>query len=529
MFLPNLIGRTISPGYTTSMAHEITYRNVYCTYITNNPYNYPSTQSNTANAGEKINTGWHVLPNQLMQHFMTQGQWVDLINRSGTYSVKSIQMDIFNMIPMTETIAINGTTPFWAFNNCVYALAYADNLHETNYYNWMEWQTGSGSSSFRDNLPNTSPNLIYKEGKQCTGAGSWVQQCPPTYSFMRPLYRVSSNNTWCNSNQSDGAGLGVYPSLYSGNTIVPSAAIWDPLNNPDELMELRPGKNSITFQHTIENSPFFNSDMFAYTWPYSATGPYQGNQRPGCFQQTEECDPDELAARFEGANTYNDFTIPNYANQPVIPSGWWWHEMKSCIADVPHLRKPNEFWNGTERETTCSPIPQWFIKIIPLWRASQLGGQPSIVPCIAQVAVRTHITFEYTPRRSAFYTPTAGPWSWYDLYSIQPHYRNFKHAAIRARTAGLRRTWQNFELHAATSDPDFTGSAAGHKREDPYKESVTIGAGTGTGGTYTTTIHTRTARQTPTTTHTSSLTLSTPISAPKKGHDNLAYDMDTHH
>nr|QKE54975.1 MAG: capsid protein [Parvoviridae sp.] len=469
-----------------------TYSNVYQFYITNNPYNYPTPDSNTVDAGSEVNTGWHVLPNQLNQHFLTQGQWADLINSSSTYTVQSISMDVFNMIPLIENLAIAGTTTFWSFNNCVYGWGYSDEYHETPYFNWMKinW-----SASHPLNDPNTSPNLLYKEGRQCPLGTQWKQQVPPIYSYKYPLYRISSNSTWSNTNDA-GSGKGVYPGLYNTKTIVPKAAIWDPLNNAEALKEIRPGKNNLHFEHTFTNPPTFNSDLFATMSPYAATGPYEGNQRPYTYQQTLEDDPDQLCSRFEDDTTYNDYTRPNFANSPLVPSGWWWKEIQQSICDSPSIKKPNVFWPGTEREMCSEPPPQWFMKLVPLWKADSLGGNPNIIPCVAQVSCKTTIVFKYTERKSAIFTPTWGPWSWYDLYSVQPWYRNFTLAGVRSRTAGMRRTWQNIEFTAATQEPQF-GSAAGHKREDPYKESSTIGPGTGCGGTYTLTTTISTASKQP--------------------------------
>lgn len=467
-------------------------------YIGNEPYSYPDYSAETVNTGAVVRTGWHVLANQLMSHYMTPAQWADLIDNSSTYQVTSVKMQLFNLVPLTETLSLSGTNTLWTFNNCLYALGYSDEYRETNYYNWMSYGSTIDAQTKRQRLTanNAAPNLFYKEGKQASGGSNWIQYSPPIYTYMRPLFRINSTRTMANSSL-NAAGVGVYPCTTNGTDHAqkqPAGLIWDPFNNPDALMELRPGKNEITFQHTFENAPKFNSDMFAYTAPYTTSGPYQGNDRPGCFAQTDECDPDMLTSRMENSSAINDFTIPNYAYQPVVPSGWWWKELKESIMDTTWLKKPNLHWAGTEREMCCEPPPQWFVKVMPLFRASPIGSAPTLIDCIANVAVRTTISFNTTPRRSAIYCPTHGPYSWWDLYSHLPWYMNFKGAAIRARAGGMRRTWQNYEFTTVGEVPGL-GSADAHRREDPYKESVTITSGSGLGGTYTITTATAGPRQ----------------------------------
>lgn len=497
MFLYRTTGENTYLGFGTSMAKI--YNNVYCMYITNHPYDYPDYAHESVEAGSIVSTGWHVLPNQMISHFMTPAQWADLIDHSSTYQISSISMELFNLVPLTETLSLSGQNTLWTFNNCLYALGYSDEYRETSYYNWMSYGSSVQDQTKLKRFPkaNCSPNLLYKEGKQCSGESNWIQYTPPLYGWQRPLYRIHSTRTYANSALA-GAGIGVYPCTSSGTQAgnkQPGGLIWDPFNNPDALMELRPGKNSMKFSHTFEHSPVFNSDMFAYMSPYTATGPYQGNDRPGTFQQTLESDPDMLTSRNEGNDgPFNDFTIPNFAFQPLVPSGWWWKEIKESIMDITWLKKPNLHWTGTEREMCCDPPPQWFCKVLPLFRASPIGGSPTLIDCIANVAVRTSITINTTPRHSAIYCPTHGPWSWWDLYSHLPWYHNYKLAGVRGRAGGLRRTWQNYEFTSVDTEPALGGGNA-HRREDPYKESVTITSGCGTGSTYTATLTHTIAKQ----------------------------------
>lgn len=473
-----------------------TFTNVQCTYITNQPHEYFKQEWDEYENGATISTGWHVIPNQLVSHFVTPKQWYELMIKAEAIRPLKIEIDCFNLIPQTETLNIQGTTPFWGFNNCVYAISYVDDCYETDYYNWMLMDR---DGTKKQHPPNTTPNLFYKEGRQINLAGNgWLQQTLPLYGWRAPLYRVHSDRTW--GNFSEYSSYTTYP-YKAGNAHpakIPAGIMWDPLNRPDCIRELRPGKNNLHFEFTYPDSPMFNTDRLAYTWPYAADGPYNGNQRPNAYEQTHECDPDELASQREQDPPLNDYTMPDFENMPIVPCGWWWIELNQSIVDdasAYSMRKPNKSHPGLETQTACITAPQWFIKIMPLWRATSLGQTPTLVDCYAQMSMRSKIVYEYIPRKSAIYAPTWGPWGWLDLYSHTPWRRSFRESYIRARTSGRRRTWQNWEYTSVASHPADLGQAAYHPREDPYKENHINASGSGAGGTYTTTTSQTTIKQ----------------------------------
>lgn len=467
------------------MAEDVSYSNCYISYIKNDPYAYPTDKNTVEETSSRIDTGWQIIPNALFRHFMSPRQWAEMLIKYEAYRVTGCSATVFNMIPMTTQVAIQGTNLFTSFNNCIYAWGYHDELYETSMHDYL-----SAEAQEKDNL-----NLVYKEGlyrwNSETNSDYWHQHLLPKYRWAVPHVRTSTDETWGNDSITD-CGLGVYPT--SGK---PSGCIWDPLNRPEHLMELRPGKNSITFNwdaHECDKHLWFNLDGIASWFPYTATGPYNasGNPRPGTYKLTTQMDPDRLSSRYQtgsivGAHAYtNDYTIPNLRDQPIVPCNWWWHEMRASIVqefggkdnNVMASLKPDLWFPGTEYETAKFPPSQWFIKLVPLI------ANNTLVETYAQIAIKTTLRLQCKPRRSAIYCPTWGPFNWHDLYTASSRYINFHPGMVRYRTGGIRRTWQNMSDRSTTGDTG-TSTAVGHYREDPYNTAQTNACGSGTGGTYT--------------------------------------------
>nr|QKE54867.1 MAG: capsid protein [Parvoviridae sp.] len=442
------------------MADKFVATNTWMCYIRNQPYIYPVDNSST-HAAKPINTGWHILPNMLWKHFVTPKQWAALQIHYEAYHVDSISIEVFNMIPMTQQLAIQGNTIFTAFNNCMYALGYTDKHYETNWHGWY-----------------TEDARIYtmlheKEGLRTKAGFDTRQRLElPLYKWNPPNSRPRSNRSYENWDAASGWSS-TYPAGanpadadptkgYSGK---PSGLIWDPFNEPDGLLELRPGKNAIRFQwncHEIDQDKWFNFDQLAWWWPYTPEGPYCFNfQRPGAYNLTSECDPDRLASKYEQNKPINDYTIPNYCFNPIVPMQWWWKEMKESIAPYKMkggewLKRVDQFWVGTERECYHYGPTQNFMKLIPLF-----DSQGTHISATAQISIRTTLTLKVKKRRSAIFAPTWGPFSWYDLYTTQTVHKRFAPAMVRYRTGGMRRTWQN--------TGDSADGTFARPRETPYK------------------------------------------------------------
>nr|WDQ28118.1 capsid protein VP1 [Bird parvovirus] len=486
MFLLNLIGRNTYPTSTTFMTKTLNFSTCYISYIKNDPYSYPTNDKITWETETKIDTGWQIIPNVLWRHFVTPKDWAQLQIEAQAYRVLSCSATVFNMIPMTTQLAIQGNTLFTSFNNCIYAWGYADKFYETSMYDYFSQQAQS-----QENL-----NLVYKEGmyrwNDATQQTYWHQHLLPKYRWSVPHVRTSTDETWFN-NSINGGGEGVYPT-----TGKPTGVYWDPLNRPGDLMELRPGKNAITYKWTVHDCDkhlWYNMDGIASWYPYTATGPYNasGNPRPGSHKISTQMDPDRISTRYQTGNFTaskaftNDYTLQNLMNQPLVPCNWWWHEMRNSIIqehggtsnNVVDTLKPDLWFPGTEKECAHYPPDQWFIKLIPLISSNNL------IETYAQVAIKMELSVEIKPRQSAIYAPTWGPFSWTDLYCANPTFLNFHPSMIRYRTGGMRRTWQNIKGATTTGDTPST-QATGHYREDPYL-TATVPAGSGAGSTYTVT------------------------------------------
>lgn len=447
-------------------SHSIT--NTYMAYISNTPYSYPPDNNATvsnANGAQAFLTGWSPIPNMLWKHFVTPKQWAELLIKYEAYHVDSIHITVFNMIPMTTQLAIQGNTLFTAFNNTIYALGYQDTLYETSWAPWL------------DKDFYAVPNLAWKEGLIFNvGAATKKRAQLPIYSWQQPTTRVQSAETMSNSSINQ-AGNGVFP-----NGGLPSGLFWDPFNRPEHLKELRPGKNAIHYtweSHACDSHIWFNIDQLCNWYPYTTTGPYTYfHQRPNQIKLTTEGDPDALSSQYQTNPWTNDYTIPNLANAPILPAAWWWHEMKNSIVQNFNPQKADLFFCGTEYEQAKYLPEQFFIKMIPLFDSSG-----TLVETTANISIKTTLTLSCKKRRSAIYCPTWGPFSWRAIYSAQTVEQIFQPALVRYRTGGLRRTWQN--LQNTVTPASSTGiSATPHAREDPYiMTRATVAAGTGTQGT----------------------------------------------
>lgn len=253
--------------------------------------------------------------------------------------------------------------------------------------------------------------------------------------------------------------------LREGKLVSPAGIFWDPLNRPEEIGELRAGKNSIGFNwnvHSSDEDKWFNLDLIAAYTMWSTDGPYCGIGRPGTFKDTSSMDP-AVASTYglasksftdsngENATDYADYTVPNYANMPLLPTKWFWKELESSVMDwlpgqtsatsssnVPWWWKANKYWSGTEKESALYPPCQWFCKGIPLYDTAN-----SIIRTSTQISFEIKLVLEGKKRRSAYYCPTYGPISGQQLYQHGNDKLIYQPACIRYRTAGMRRTWQN--------------------------------------------------------------------------------------
>lgn len=457
------------------MAEKKTFTNIYCAYLKNMPYVYPVVTQDTVDQTGEINTGWQVLPLMLWRHFATNKQWHEMCIEWEAYAVDGFECTIFNPVPLTSQLAIQGTTIFTTFNNTIYGWGYQDDCYETGWFPWL-----------RGNNLNYNPNLQHKEGLTTAwNSDSKRRNELPVYSWPYPHIRPITNRIWSNSDQTGNYnGYGVYPtageqdasSLPRTSRGIPTGVAWDPLNRPDKIMELRPGKNAMTFSwqtHSIDQDKWFNLDELAWWFPYAGQDPYTGiNNMTGTKELAANMDPERLSSQYTQSQNANfsttpqsDYTMPNLANCPILPTGWWWKEMHESISlDNTQeangmIQKPQYWQPGTEYQLAKFPPSQCFAKLLPIFDSQ--GIHIEISACTS-IKVQLHVRGK--KRRSALYSATWGPFNWKSLYSAQPRFQAMDFSYIRYKTAGIRNQWRN---RAGTGE---NGSSVdySHPRETPY-------------------------------------------------------------
>ncbi|QMI57831.1 capsid protein [Chestnut teal chaphamaparvovirus 1] len=481
------------------MTETIAFQNVYMTYIDNNPYEYPSIDvdqqvSGATTESDEINTGWHIIPNFLWRHCCIPRQWASLVTGCEAYQIKSIKGIIYNPIPITTNISLQRVSMFSAFNNCTYAMTYTDDKYETSWYPWNNLQ-----KKYQLHLSQRE-GLIWTGTQASSGSTSQHNAARyqwPIYKWRRPNMKTIINDVW---SQGKVGQAGVYDVDATDTTnfttptqVAPSGIFWDPFNCPDEIGELRAGKNSIDFSWTPANcdkDKWFNLDQIASFTEWTTDGPYCGQGRPWNLKTTTGMDPQyastyglaekQATAASSNVKLYQDYTVPNWFQMPIAPTKWFWKELQQSVIDwdegetsentpQPKCKMANKYWPGTEWEAFTYSPSQWFCKGIPLYDASN-----NPIKTTTQVSFQITLTLEGRKRRSAYFAPTHGPWSGDQLYYQSNRRGIFQPAMIRYKTGGKRRTWQNiatlWKIGQTNTDPSATNrqNILEHQRQNPF-------------------------------------------------------------
>lgn len=276
------------------------------------------------------NTGWHFIPNQRWDNWVTDKQWFDLVTNHSAFKIHSCEATVQNMIPLTDNLSIQQDTTFMSFNNTIYALGYTDTQYET--------------------LPvESATSLIYREGiKVDPATGALVEkQVLPLY--RHPIARINNNTD-----------LKIYN--------------WDPFTKPASLMELRPGKNSIT-----------------YAWKRTDSTPFVSTSRYYC---TQPCTDTTNVPKY-----YNN--VENFKDEWITPP--------SSLKQDPRFVAFNNKNAQWYQHYFDHPINNWFIKMIPI-----LDKKGNLLNHTAQVCIIKKITFEVLPRVNSTNFPQL-PYTWMDL------------------------------------------------------------------------------------------------------------------
>lgn len=469
--------------------------NVYMAYVKNDPYLYPTlndhTVTTTTSSKRDLPTGWQIIPNLLWRHFCKPKQWYEMCIKYEAYAIDGINITLFNPIPITNQLAIQRTSLFAAFNNCIYCNTYTDTLYETS---WHPWNIQTGSQT--DHL-----NLLYKEGVWYSGTSSDTMSDHktniyyfPDYYWKRQYAPTVIDNVWSQGKTGSAGVFDVYSNRSLQEKPLPAGIIWDPYERPDEIGELRAGKNATTFTWTpapCDANKIFNLDRLMAVGPWTPAGPFAGCHRAGTGTRFQDNDP-EYATTWglfvrQGATAgkvdigppagssnnsktfwhkYADYTIPNWANLPIVPNTHVWKELQNSIADYfmnDAYKKIDKYWSGLEGEQFLYPPHQCFIKGIPIYSADN-----NIIQTLVQLSCKVTLKLKCKPRRTAYYTPTWGPFSGEQLYYHNPTKLIFQEPTIRYKTGGMRRSWQNAPRTINTSGTQQLWSF----REDPYASTT---------------------------------------------------------
>ncbi|QNA42603.1 capsid protein [Chapparvovirus sp.] len=518
------------------MADDFSFSTLRSVYVDNETYDYPFGTYNFSEGGmyvHPVKTGWQVIPNILWEHFVSPKDFYEMTIKYEAVKVKSIECTLFNMIPIQSTLAIQGTSTFSAFNNTVYLMGYNDTLYETPPFPWTYISPSTTLTPFFDN--NWNP--AYKEGKYVV-KGKWCRNqsiqkpwyernqlfpndtagtdCPdPETKRMRTgkiNQTTSTEKTYTTALQKlphytwgQGANQAIQefdkpPALNITDagwqfqaTCDLTGVFWDPLNRPDEILELRPGKNAITFSwntHETDSNIWFNLDYLADLWPYPRgsvnSRDYARNidiftpginhptvefNTPGLDYSSSIDNPPPTRVPPPGLKGYEFYEyvmrpniypeIPNWRKIPIVPTYWWFKEMENMETFKDILVKAQSkkgtftncmlwnqtiksiFWPGTEYENHKYPPTQWFVKTIPIF-----DDQGDLIPVQCQVWMKLTIHLAGKPRKSAIYAPTWGPWQWNALYGVDG-LNQYNLSGIRGRSGGARRTYPTY------ADPPF--------------------------------------------------------------------------
>lgn len=148
-------------------------------------------------------TGWHIVPNQQYKDWMTFKDWHHLITNYDHFRPAHCEVTLQNLIPLTDDLSIAQDTTFMSFNNTIYALTYQDKIYETHPQQFATF------------------GLYWREGVALTNQGAVNSKIYlPTYTHRLPAYN------------SETAALQL---------------AWDPMCNAEQIGELRPGKNAVSF------------------------------------------------------------------------------------------------------------------------------------------------------------------------------------------------------------------------------------------------------------------------------------------
>lgn len=337
-------------------------------YIKNDPNTYRVKKD--ATSGRACATGWHYIPANRLHYYFTPAKWQEIQRTCQTLTVKSITVKVSNMIPITTNVAINQNTTFSAFNNTIYALAYDDKDYVT-----------------RPTLPEPLEgkswlNLWQREGV-FTGDDGTLSS-----TFQLPQY-IHYNAEFSN---------------VDGQAIDSALTHWDPLSDAMNIMELRPGKNAVEFH-----------------WQNERAGPtmrlagatFHGGPFTKTVSHPQPNDVDEVSWQNYNVSIADSFKMPISERggmaQKQIRSNWnslnqEQQNWRSSPSFRPKCDPMNflETFNIRDDVIDPKPLPNWFIKMIPLFDKDH-----NVIRAEANILIQWICEYETTPlpQKEAFIYP----------------------------------------------------------------------------------------------------------------------------
>lgn len=320
-------------------------------YIRNELNNYVVAQTSPQR------TGWHIIPNNRLYYYLSPKDMYFIHTNCKAITIKSVTIKVFNMIPVTNTVAIGQGATFSAFNNTIYAIAYSDVDYITYPHDYRTDDEYAGGSE-------TARRFFQREGIPFNIFGE-----AQTKNFL--------------------------PDYSHRGSVVNSVFVnwWDPLTDPDNVQELRPGKNAIEFHwkptkptqiriagRVLHSTNFKNNDL--------------GNDYSDLNITT-------------GAGTLGLQKVPiSQRNEPALQQfkdsyGLFNTTAQQCWGTVvpnEKLRRPNDAMNYISYGTSNTPgienkpLPQWFIKMVPI-----LDDQNSIITAESQICMMYELEWEPVP------------------------------------------------------------------------------------------------------------------------------------
>lgn len=281
-------------------------------------------------------TGWHFIPNTRFDNWLTPRQYYDLMNNHSKFRVHRVELILQNMIPLTDNLAINQETTFMSFNNTIYALGYTDKHYETIQI-------------------DEKVDLLWREGvryKQASYSAAPIisgKQYLPLYAHPLPMEKVPD---------STGTLRETPLAIYS----------WDPLVHSSSLMELRPGKNAITFSWS--RHPEDDSKWFSTIQNYWVTNAEDRSQKP--------------------IYTYADY---DFRRRWITPGGLFKVDPRNGIFE-------NKRTMVTQDQIWKYPMTNFFVKMMPI-----VGTKNQLLQHEAQVVLTRKIYFDVQPRIGAINFP----------------------------------------------------------------------------------------------------------------------------